>query len=157
MAAAPCRRVGSVRLGKPRHEGGEHPVGFFDAPLHQHQPLRRVNSTVGFTPMRYSFSAFTTLCSTPPLPTQDVDTGADPYFVVPGAPHAADKPRKTPPAQNQPQNGLVHLRKEKPMTDTPDDLPSPDDFRRKTPTSPGVRGCPPVPVGCAPKTISSVR
>ena len=41
------------------------------------------------------------------------------------------KPRKTPPAQNQPQNGIGPPPKAKPMTDTPDDLPSPDDFRRK--------------------------
>jgi hypothetical protein len=41
------------------------------------------------------------------------------------------KPQKHTTGTNQPQNGIGPSPKEKPMTDTPDDLPSPDEYLRK--------------------------
>src|SRR6476469_10631185 len=46
-------------------------------------------------------------------------------------PHPGKRPRRTPPAQTNPKNGIGPPPKEKPMTDMFDDLPSPDEFRRK--------------------------
>ena len=46
-------------------------------------------------------------------------------------PHAGQKAQKVTTSTNQPQNGIGPPPKDKPMTDTPDDLPSPDEFRRK--------------------------
>ena len=41
------------------------------------------------------------------------------------------KAQKVTTSASQPQNGIGPSPKDKPMTDTPDDLPSPDEFRRK--------------------------
>jgi hypothetical protein len=58
-------------------------------------------------------------------------TGAHLVLVLQGELHAGQKVRKDTTGTNQPQNGIGPPPREKPMTDTPDDLPSPDEFRRK--------------------------
>jgi hypothetical protein len=46
-------------------------------------------------------------------------------------PHAGQKAEKDTTSTNQPRKWVGPPPKEKPMTDMPDDLPSPDEFRRK--------------------------